>query len=117
MATLRQLAGRILAISQRSKPAKEGREKLVALLQEKYPTAPQTTGRSRVQISNFVTSITEGDLVLAADGNTVIGIGRVTGNMFTFRPPFFHITGLSNGCRSTNGRRRRPRGFKQRFVG
>ncbi len=58
---------------------KEGREKLVALLQEKYPTAPQATGRSRVQISNFVTSISEGDLVLAADGNTIIGIGRVMG--------------------------------------
>lgn len=29
---------------------------------------------------NFVTAVTEGDIVLAADGGTVLGVGRVTGD-------------------------------------
>src|SRR5262249_46138555 len=59
---------------------KEGRECLQQLLAERHPANPSVTGRSRSQIVNFVTAIGEGDLVLAADGAVVLGIGRVTGD-------------------------------------
>src|SRR5207237_1305067 len=56
---------------------------LLKLLQqlraEKYRTAPQAVWKARSQIFNFVLGIAEGDIVLAADGGTVLGVGRVTG--------------------------------------
>jgi 5-methylcytosine-specific restriction protein B len=58
---------------------KESKEKLQQLLAEKYPTTPQAVGKARSQIFNFVLGIEEGDVVLASDGGTVLGIGRVTG--------------------------------------
>ena len=64
---------------------KKGREGLQALLEEKYPNTPSATGKSRVQITRFVTVMAVGDLVLAADGATVLGIGRVAGD-YVFDP-------------------------------
>jgi 5-methylcytosine-specific restriction protein B len=58
---------------------KESKEKLQELVAKKYPTTPQAVGKARSQIFSFVLRIAEGDVVLAADGGTVIGIGRVTG--------------------------------------
>jgi len=58
---------------------KESREKLQQLVAEKYPSTPQAIGRARSQISSFVLTIAEGDYVLASDGGTVLGVGRVTG--------------------------------------
>ena len=58
---------------------KESRERLQQVLAEKYPTTPQATGRAVSQIVSFVVGIEEGDVVLASDGDTVIGIGKVTG--------------------------------------
>ena len=58
---------------------KEGRERLQKLLAERHPANPSVTGRARSQIMNFVTAVAEGDIVLAADGGTVLGAGRVTG--------------------------------------
>lgn len=59
--------------------SKESREKLQELIAEKYPSAPQVIGKTRSQIFNFVLKVAEGDFVLASDGGTVIGIGRVSG--------------------------------------
>ncbi len=64
---------------------KEGRDSLQALLEEKHPNTPSATGKSRAQITRFVTAMAVGDLVLAADGATVLGIGRVTGD-YAFDP-------------------------------
>jgi 5-methylcytosine-specific restriction protein B len=58
---------------------KDSRERLQNLLAEKHPANASVTGRARSQIMNFVTGIAEGDLVLASDGATVLGVGRVTG--------------------------------------
>jgi 5-methylcytosine-specific restriction protein B len=58
---------------------KDSRERLQQLLAEKHPANPSVTGRARSQIMNFVTAVAEGDIVLAADGGTVLGVGRVTG--------------------------------------
>jgi 5-methylcytosine-specific restriction protein B len=59
--------------------SKQSREKLQQLLAEKHPSTPQALGRARSQIFNFVLAIEKGDIVLASDGVTVLGIGRVTG--------------------------------------
>jgi 5-methylcytosine-specific restriction protein B len=59
--------------------SKESKEKLLQLLAEKYPTIPQAVARARNQVFSFVLGIEEGDVVLASDGGTVLGIGRVTG--------------------------------------
>jgi 5-methylcytosine-specific restriction protein B len=59
--------------------SKESKERLQQLLAEKYPTTPQALGKTRNQIFNFVLGIAEGDVVLASDGGTVLGLGRITG--------------------------------------
>jgi 5-methylcytosine-specific restriction protein B len=62
---------------------KDGRERLQQLLAEKYPAVPSVTGRARSQVMKFATAIAEGDIVLAADGGTILGVARVTGE-YTF---------------------------------
>ena len=47
---------------------KETIGKLKGLLAEAYPNDPRTTGRESSQLAQFVVGITEGDVVLAADG-------------------------------------------------
>jgi 5-methylcytosine-specific restriction protein B len=95
---------------------KDSREHLQNLLAEKHPAVPSIVGRTRSQIMNFVTAIAEGDLVLASDGATVLGIGHVTGDYafvgtsdFPHRPP-------SSGCRSMSGRCPAPRVCGPRFT-
>ena len=51
------------------------RERLV----EAYPAAPTVIRRGAQQLTNFCKRIEDGDYVLACDGETVLGIGRVTG--------------------------------------
>ncbi|HET6880274.1 MAG TPA: DUF4357 domain-containing protein, partial [Pirellulales bacterium] len=63
----------------------EAREKLKGLLQEKYPTRHASLGRDCSQLARFVADIAEGDVVLAADGVTIVGIGRVVGS-YEFHP-------------------------------
>jgi 5-methylcytosine-specific restriction protein B len=55
------------------------KERLVNLLGERYPGSSQQVGKAAVQILDFVKGIGEGDIVLACDGSTVLGIGRVVG--------------------------------------
>jgi 5-methylcytosine-specific restriction protein B len=57
----------------------ESRKRLVSLLGERYPGASQQVGRAAKQVFNFVRGIAERDVVLACDGSTVLGVGRVTG--------------------------------------
>ena len=58
------------------------KEKLIELLGERYPAIPQQLGKSAVQILNFAKGILKGDVVLACDGQTVLGVGRVEGPYF-----------------------------------
>lgn len=58
---------------------KETIGKLKGLLAKAYPNDPRTTGRESSQLAQFVVGISEGDIVLAADGMTILGIGRVLG--------------------------------------
>ena len=60
---------------------KKGREQIYQLLLDRYPTLDHATaGRAAQQIFNFRWAITDNDLVLASDGATILGIGRVTGD-------------------------------------
>lgn len=51
-----------------------------------YPSTPQAVGRSAQQLFYFAALVREGDIVLASDGATTLGIGRVTG-------PYQFVTG------------------------
>ncbi|MAX38384.1 MAG: AAA family ATPase [Gimesia sp.] len=58
---------------------KESRKKLKDLLMEKHPNHHTTIGRECSQLVQFVAEIAEGDIVLAANGMTILGLGRVAG--------------------------------------
>ena len=67
---------------------KESRERLKLEFAEAYPgTRPTSVGRDCSQLIHFIADISEGDLVVAADGATVLGIGRVTGS-YEYCPEF-----------------------------
>jgi 5-methylcytosine-specific restriction protein B len=65
--------------------SRESREKLSARLNEVERKTPQVIGRHASQILQFVSKIAEGDRVLAADGQTILGVGQVTG-AYRFEP-------------------------------
>src|SRR5262249_34874112 len=44
-----------------------------------YPADPRVTGQSAQQIAHFCETIEDGDLVLASDGATALGVGRING--------------------------------------
>lgn len=58
------------------RPSKDALRQRMA---ETYPGIPQSVGRDVQQLFNFVTVVREGDVVLAADGATTLGIARVAG--------------------------------------
>ena len=66
---------------------KESRQKLSGLLQQKYPKHASATGRECTQLVNFVARIAEGDIVVAANGAAILGIGRVVGD-YEHHPEF-----------------------------
>lgn len=66
---------------------KESRERLRALIEEKHPNHPSAIGRDCSQLCQFVLEITEGDVVVAADGMKILGVGRVIGE-YEFHPEF-----------------------------
>lgn len=58
----------------------EAKEAIRAALAKHYPSdPPQLRGRSMNQLWAFFARMAEGDRVLAAEGQTILGIGRVTG--------------------------------------
>jgi 5-methylcytosine-specific restriction protein B len=63
------------------------REKLKSLLEQEYPSVSSTVGNSASQLTQFIAEIAEGDIVLAAKGSTILGIGRVVGS-YQHHPEF-----------------------------
>lgn len=62
--------------------AEDARDEIRKLLEQKYPGDPKVVSRKAGEIRNFLTQISEegdGDIVVAADGDTVLAIGRVIG--------------------------------------
>lgn len=58
----------------------ESKDQLKEIVNEKYaPKTPQEAGKITNKIFSFVTRIGENDIVLAADGSTILGLGRVVG--------------------------------------
>lgn len=57
----------------------ESKELVRKRLEEHYPNSPQALGRAAAQAFSFVARMETDDLVLAADGLTVLGIGRIKG--------------------------------------
>lgn len=55
------------------------REAIAALVSKNYPSIPQRVGRSATELFSFVTKMAEGDRVVVADGQTVLGIGEIAG--------------------------------------
>jgi 5-methylcytosine-specific restriction protein B len=58
------------------------KERLIRLCGERYPGSPQQTGKAANQVLGFAKGIANGDVVLACDGQTVLGVGRVSGDYF-----------------------------------
>jgi 5-methylcytosine-specific restriction protein B len=65
----------------------DSREKLKTRLSKVYPNDPRTIGRDASQLEQFVALMSEGDIVLAADGMTILGVGKVVGG-YEFKKAF-----------------------------
>lgn len=59
--------------------SQESKDKLRSQLQEQYYPNLAVAGQTTSKILSFVTVIREGDIVLAADGVRIFGVGRVIG--------------------------------------
>ena len=57
----------------------ESRQKLLAALEKSYPNTPSVLGRNCTQITQFIDKMAEGDIVIAASGETILGVGRLAG--------------------------------------
>jgi 5-methylcytosine-specific restriction protein B len=64
---------------------RDSKEEIRERLATSYPSTPQMIGRKTQEVFNFVAVIADGDLVLAADGSTILGIGKVIGD-YAFEP-------------------------------
>jgi 5-methylcytosine-specific restriction protein B len=60
--------------------AQEPKTELKRLLSERHPNTPQVTGKSAAEISRFMKEMDEGDVVVAANGTTILGVGKVEAN-------------------------------------
>lgn len=67
--------------------SKEGKEQVRALLAKHYPNNAAQTTKDSQQAFNFIHAAQDGDLVLAAQGMTVLGVGRVSGE-YTYDAAF-----------------------------
>ncbi len=61
-------------------PNQAGKDRLKALLNKHYLKEARAQGKSVQQIFKFVRTMKVGDIVLAAQGGTVLGIGRIKGD-------------------------------------
>jgi len=66
-------------------PTSDSREKLRKKLSKVHPNVPAAIGRDCSQISQFVVQLKEGDVVVAANGMKILGVGRVAGQ-YEFHP-------------------------------
>jgi 5-methylcytosine-specific restriction enzyme B len=63
----------------------DAKGKIEAMLIERYQRDSKTAARIAAEINHFAKTIEENDVVLAADGETVLGVGRVKGS-YRFDP-------------------------------
>ncbi|UTF51802.1 AAA family ATPase [Desulfomicrobium sp. ZS1] len=60
----------------------EHKEELKKLMLEKYPKPAHISSRQSNQLFKFVAEIKEGEVVVAANGMIILGIGKVTGEYY-----------------------------------
>lgn len=61
-------------------PNQEGKNRIRTLLNKHYPNTPSALGNATQQIFKFAKTMNQGDIVLAGDGATVLGIGKIKGD-------------------------------------
>ena len=61
---------------------RDSKEMVRGRFELEYPNSPSQIGRNTQQAFSFVTGIEEGDVVAACDGETVLGVGTITGDYF-----------------------------------
>lgn len=62
--------------------SREGKESVRDKMSRSRPSSPQQTGRDTAQVFRFLGRMQQRDLILAADGQAILGIGRVTGDYY-----------------------------------
>jgi 5-methylcytosine-specific restriction protein B len=58
---------------------RDDKEQVRKLVEQRIGGTPQSISRTTQQVFNFLAAVAEGSLVLACDGMTVLGIGKVAG--------------------------------------
>jgi predicted Mrr-cat superfamily restriction endonuclease len=66
---------------------KDSREKLMELIEKTHSSTKSSSTKWCNQLTNFVASAEEGDVVVAASGNTILGLGKIIGD-YAFAPEF-----------------------------
>lgn len=61
---------------------RDSKDELRAKMQEIYPAHATVVGKNTRQVFDFATRVRPGDIVLAAQGATILGVGRITGDYF-----------------------------------
>jgi 5-methylcytosine-specific restriction protein B len=70
----------------------ESKQKIRSLVEKFYPNTPPAVGHATNETFNFVAVMAENDVILAADGNTIIGIGKIRGGyQYDGTKQFCHI--------------------------
>lgn len=62
--------------------SREGKERIRDSMGQNRPSTPQQVGRDTEQVFRFLGRMQQRDVVLAADGQTILGVGRVTGDYY-----------------------------------
>ncbi|MGI8402714.1 MAG: AAA family ATPase [Gemmatimonadaceae bacterium] len=57
----------------------KSKDSIAAMIRKHYPNTPQRIGRSANELLSFVARMSDGDRVVAADGQTVLGVGEISG--------------------------------------
>jgi 5-methylcytosine-specific restriction protein B len=55
------------------------KDAVLPLLEAQYPTDPKVLSRKAGEVRDFISGMQDGDVVLAADGERVLGVGHATG--------------------------------------
>ena len=63
----------------------ESKEKIREVMQEAYPSDAALVGRATQQVFNFVRTLDSEDYVVAMNGSTILGVGKITG-VYEFDP-------------------------------
>jgi 5-methylcytosine-specific restriction protein B len=59
--------------------AEKVKEAVRRLVEQHYPNDPKTLSRESGEFYDFISRVENGDVVVAADGQKILGVGRVTG--------------------------------------